>query len=177
MRILIALLLTMFLCVGLATAAAPVGLTVNRLADADSNQCPVCKRAIIPGHIRDDAVDVVSTEIGGYLAEKGFTVTQDKNAPRAVNVLIYRFRERQGGNFAVEKAASAAFHVHLMRGNDVERVFVFDETQQPLSSNVLDVSTFVKRGAKWITVGELAREGIHKAVDSFADNLNQVQIK
>jgi hypothetical protein len=53
----------------------------------------------------------------------------------------------------------------------VANVYVFEETQQPLSENVLDLPAFVKRGAKWVTAGELAREGVHKAVDRFADDL------
>lgn len=69
------------------------------------------------------------------------------------------------------RPASVGFHVHLFEDGKLVDVFAFDETQQPLSENIFRFFTFVKRGGKWITAGELAREGIHKAVDSLAGGL------
>ena len=37
-------------------------------------------------------------------------------------------------------------------------VFVFDETQQPLSENIFEFFTFLRRGGRWITA-EGCREG------------------
>ncbi len=51
------------------------------------------------------------------------------------------------------------------------KVFAFDETQQPLSENVLRFFTFMKRKASWITAGELAREGVVKAVEQLEEDL------
>ena len=88
-------------------------------------------------------------------------------------MFIYRFQEREGGNFSVVRPASVGFHVHLYEGDKLSGVFVFDETQQPLSDNIFRFFTFLRRGAKWITAGELAREGIHKAIDALGNDLEE----
>jgi hypothetical protein len=165
--------LALILAPGQPVAAAPVGLGVEALENRNAFICPVCHKAIVPGEIRERAKNILWTEMGEYLDEKGIDHTGTKEAPRGLNVLIYRFRERMGGDFAVDKPASVGFHVHLMEGGVAKETFVFDETQQPLSENVLALGTFFKRGAKWITAGELTREGVHKAVDLFYKDLIQ----
>ena len=55
-----------------------------------------------------------------------------------------------------------------MTRSGLVKVFVFDETQQPLSENIFRFFTFLRRKARWITAEELSREGVHKAVDFFA---------
>ena len=152
-------------------AAAPIGLSVEVLKDPNLIACPYCHKAIAPGEIGEDAEDILSTEMGGSLDEKGFDHTGGKNAARGLDVFIYRFQERMGGSIGAEKPASVGFHVHLRERGKVANVFVFDETQRPLSENVLALPVFVKRGAKWITAAELAREGVHKAIGLFANDL------
>jgi len=43
----------------------------------------------------------------------------------------------------------------------------FDETQQALSENILKAPTFFKRGARWLTAGELSRDGIADILDEI----------
>ena len=50
---------------------------------------------------------------------------------------------------------------------------IFDETQQPLSENVFRLGTFLKRGGKWITVDQLAQEGVEKVVDDLEKDLQE----
>jgi len=113
----------------------------------------------------------MATEFGGALGEHAIPYTTEKGQPTYLNVFIYRFQERQGGNFSVVRPASVGFHVHLVENGVLTDVFAFDETQQPLSDNIFRFFTFLKRGAKWITAGELAREGVHKSVDALAVGL------
>jgi hypothetical protein len=153
--------------------AVSVGLTVERLKDPNVVRCPVCNKAIVAGRIHENAETILSTEVGGYLDDKGIDHSGGPGAVRTINVLVYRFQERRGGNLAVEKPASVAFHVHLMKENKVLKVFSFDETQQALSDNVLRLGDFVRRGGKWVTAGELAREGVHRAIDGLSDDIIQ----
>jgi len=113
----------------------------------------------------------MATEFGGALGEHSISYTTEKGQATYLNVLVYRFQERQGGNFSLVKPASVGFHVHLFENSVLTDVFVFDETQQPLSDNLFRIFTFLQRGATWITAGELAREGVHKAVGDFAPDL------
>ena len=75
----------------------------------------------------------------------------------------------------MERPASVGFHVHLFDENGLVKVFVFDETQRPLSENIFGFFTFLRRKARWITVEELGREGVGKAVSFFAEDLKDAQ--
>jgi hypothetical protein len=162
---------SLFFLVCFAGQVFALGLYVERLQNPEASACPHCRKQITPGGIHENAENILSTQVGGYLAERGIPYTGEKGQASSLNVFVYRFQERQGGNFSVVRPASVGFHVHLYEGSSLVRVFAFDETQKPLSENVLGVFTFFKRGAKWITAGELAREGVHQAIDAFADTL------
>jgi hypothetical protein len=161
------------LIAGASASASAIGLYVEELNDPNAVVCPYCHKPIIAGSIHENAVTTLTTEFGGDLAEKGIAITYEKGQPRYLHVLVYRFQERQGGNFSVAKPASVGFHTHVYEENDLVRTFVFDETQQPLSDNVFRFFTFLRRGGKWITAAELGREGVHKAVDAFAESLGE----
>jgi hypothetical protein len=111
------------------------------------------------------------TEFGGILSAKNIVYTQEEGQTRHLHILVYRYQERQGGNFSVNRPASAGFHTHLFEGKVLVQTVVFDETQQALSENVLRLPAFIRRGGKWITVGELSREGVQKAIDAFGEAL------
>jgi hypothetical protein len=75
---------------------------------------------------------------------------------------VWRFRERRGSDFAVERAASVAFSLTLFSARDGLPVWkgVFDETQKSLLENLLAFSSFQGRGGRWTTARELASEGM-----------------
>lgn len=79
--------------------------------------------------------------------------------------LIY-YHERKGGDWGAEEPASVIMDFFLLdvRNEAILRRYRFEETQQPLSENLLDVGKFVSRGAKWVPAQELAREGIEQAI-------------
>src|SRR4030067_3535123 len=60
---------------------------------------------------------------------------------------LFRFEERIGSRIGAEKPASVGFDVHLLRLRDEKRVWdgKFDETQRPLSENVLKIGSFLRR--------------------------------
>jgi hypothetical protein len=82
---------------------------------------------------------------------------------------VFRYRERIGNEWGVKEPASVAFVALLMSGEDgtVQWRGRFDETQQPLSRDVLRVSSFVRRGGRWVTARELAADGIAQMLLTF----------
>ncbi len=80
--------------------------------------------------------------------------------------IVFRFEERIGSSLGVEKPASVSFELHLFRLRDDKRVWnvSFDETQKPLSEDLLQVGSFFKRKAKWLSAGELAYWGMDSAL-------------
>ena len=79
------------------------------------------------------------------------------------------FRERVGYTYSAERPASITFGVYLIRATDGEIVWgsVYDKTQQSLSENILQASTFFSRGLKWVTAAELAEDGVEEMLKTF----------
>jgi hypothetical protein len=75
---------------------------------------------------------------------------------------LYRWREREGTDYAVNRPASLAFDLHLVSVADGAVLWRgrFDKTQQALTENVLDVQTFIRGGGRWLTAEELAILGL-----------------
>lgn len=167
---------TIFFAAALALAFAvpaaysfgDLGMVVERIKDDNSIRCPVCGRTINPGVIHTDAPAVVKEKLKTALTDRdvGYSDGIKKGQPY-IHVLIYRYEERKGGNFAVEKPASVAFHMHLMKDGVLGKVFEYSEEQKALMQNLFTMGKFMKRGGKWVTAGELAEEGIDAGLDQF----------
>ncbi len=82
---------------------------------------------------------------------------------------LYRFEERVGSSLGVEKPASVGFDLHLIRMRDGKAVWEgkLDETQQPLSENILRIGAFLRRKASWLTAEELASVGVDEMLSRF----------
>ena len=82
---------------------------------------------------------------------------------------IYRFREREGTDYAVNRAASVAFDLYLIGPKDGVVFWKgrFDKTQQHLSQNILDAGTFMKGQGRWMTAERLAKIGLEGVLGSL----------
>jgi len=79
---------------------------------------------------------------------------------------FFRFEERIGSALGVERPASVSFDLHLFRLRDEKMVWLgkFDETQRPLSENVLKIGSFIRRKVSWLTAAELASVGMDEVL-------------
>jgi len=84
---------------------------------------------------------------------------------------LFRFEERIGSSIGVEKPASVGCDLHLFRLRDGKMVWLgkFDETQRPLSENLLKIGSFVRRKAQWLTAEELASVGMDEMLRKLPD--------
>ena len=82
---------------------------------------------------------------------------------------ILRFRERVGEDLGVSSPASVAFTLQLLdvKRSDIIWTAEYQETQKALSENLFAIGDFTRRGAKWVKAEELARDGVHKAVEQL----------
>lgn len=82
---------------------------------------------------------------------------------------IYRFRERVGAALGVDSPASVAFAIELIRVADGRIIWrrPFDETQQSLDENLLNIGKFFSRRGKWVTAEELATEGLEEMMKTL----------
>jgi len=79
---------------------------------------------------------------------------------------VQRYQERVGNDLGVKSPASVAFVLELidLRRGDVVWSGRFDETQRPLSENILAIGDIGQRGIKWLTADQLMQDGVKKAV-------------
>ena len=79
---------------------------------------------------------------------------------------VQRYRERVGDEWGAKSPASVAFVLELIdvRRGDIIWSARFDETQKPLSENILALGDIGRRGVKWLSAEQLMHEGVKKAV-------------
>lgn len=161
--------------------------------------CSVCGSAYKGGHIEPGAETVLSDLLFERLKDKsniilltpgqskglwadalarsgGVPYTKilqgigDKSGADAVLYgRIFRYEEREGRTYSVQRPASVAFDLHLVRTSDGVIIWKgrFDETQTSLMENILRLPSYLKRGFKWLTADELAREGVEEVMAGF----------
>jgi hypothetical protein len=112
--------------------------------------------------------DVVGKEI--HIIQK---IGQAFSAEAVLIGYVYRFREREGTEYAVNRAASVAFDLYLVHPQDgiVFWKGKFDKTQQHLSQNILDAGTFMKGQGRWMTAEKLAEIGLEGVLGSLFEDL------
>jgi hypothetical protein len=165
--IVVAVLLTVLIIVAnLGYAIGDLGIVVEKMEGAgEVKQCRYCGRFMKIGNIPRDADTILGNLLREGLTARNVGYRKDKNDGNYINLLVYRYEERIGGNYGVEKPAGAGFHIHLMENNVFKRVFIFDEDQQALSENLFNMGKFFRRGARWLTVEELSRDAINQGLD------------
>lgn len=82
---------------------------------------------------------------------------------------IYRWREREGTDFAAVSPASVAFDLHLIgtKSGAVLWRGKFDKRQMSLSENLFDLDVFMKGRGRWMTVEQFASFGLKKLIEQM----------
>jgi hypothetical protein len=82
---------------------------------------------------------------------------------------VFRYEERRGSAFAIDRPASVSLDLHLMRVSDGTLVWKgqFSETQKSLSENLFQLGETTRRGLRWMTAEELARSGLKNMTRDF----------
>ncbi len=123
--------------------------------------------------VADVSVDLVNYIPPGWQKgrerEAALELARSYNADGILVGYLYQFKERQGKRYSVVQPASVAFDMALLdaRNGQIAWKGVFIETQRALSDDLLSFGDFVKRGGRWLTAEELARDGIAKVLMTF----------
>lgn len=126
--------------------------------------------SLIPSGYVDGVYKRVSAALFGKSHLEILTeVGKEIGADGVIAGYLFYYMERKGFYYSVERPASVAFCVHLIRVKDGVSVWkgVFDKTQSSLMENIFDISSFIKSGGKWITAEELSREGVKEILMDF----------
>ncbi len=121
---------------------------------------------ILPIRASDNEFVEIKTEYpGSHYRNTAIDVGKSLGADAVLVGTISEYREREGGDYGAFSPASVAFSVQLYSTEDKKLLWesYFSETQRALTDNVFEIKKFFKRGGKWITVDELAKEGARTA--------------
>jgi hypothetical protein len=109
------------------------------------------------------------------LVARAVALGKEVKADAVIYGEVHRFRERVGTEYGATEPASVAFDLGLV---DVAKGTVlwkgsFSETQESLSSNLLNWWMFWRAGPHWFTARELADLGVEKLVDDMKDAIGE----
>ncbi len=109
-------------------------------------------------------MDAAMTGEAGVRLDQLKSVANTLSCNGVLTTSINRYRQRVGSAFSVDTAASATIQMELISVVDGRVLWedVFQETQQPLLSNLFSFKKASQRGFKWITVEELAHSGVEE---------------
>ena len=119
---------------------------------------------ISPAQARGVYLSLVSSDLNMGEIEIFQKVGKAFSADAVLIGYIYRWQERAGTDFAVNRPASTAFELYLLGPDDGDILWKgkFDKAQKSLSENLLDMGTFLKGKGRWMTVERLAELGLEE---------------
>lgn len=82
---------------------------------------------------------------------------------------VYRWQDRVGADYGIEKPASVAFDLSLVRSSDGGILWRgnYDKTQKSLMEDLFDLDTYLQSGGRWLTAEQLADFGIKRLVSDM----------
>jgi len=82
---------------------------------------------------------------------------------------VYRWQERVGGPLAAERPAAVTFELALVTSADGSLLWTgnFDQAQQPLTDNWLNIEEYAQHGVQWFSVAQFADIGMDTLMKGF----------
>jgi len=98
------------------------------------------------------------------------TICRTNKADAVLLCTLQRFTEREGTEYSIVSPASVTFDYKLIHAETGQILCsgIFNETQQPLLSDMFQFFKKAKRGVKWLSAEELARDGIKQKLSDCA---------
>lgn len=124
---------------------------------------------ISPDMAREARSRIAASEPGLGDAEIAGRIAGELNADAALTGSLYRWREREGSDYAIKSPSSVFFDLCLFNPDDGSVLWKgrFNKTQRSLNENLLDIRTFIKGKGKWMTAQGLAELGLKDLVDDM----------
>jgi hypothetical protein len=115
-----------------------------------------------------DVLGTPAVRRAGGLVERAVALGKEVGADGVLFGRVFRFRKRVGTQYGASEPASVWFELGLVSvaSGDVVWKGHFDQTQEPLTSNLLNWWMFWRSGPRWVSASELAGLGVDRL---FAD--------
>ncbi|NTW77316.1 MAG: hypothetical protein HGB33_06005 [Syntrophaceae bacterium] len=117
------------------------------------------------GFYKRISAESLKVPLSGIIKKAGVEL----NADLVAVGYVFRYVERVGRDYGIEKAASVAFEISLVNSKDGSVVWrgVFDRTQKSLMEDLFQIASFYKGRGKWLTARELTKQGMNDVFKTF----------
>jgi hypothetical protein len=134
---------------------------------------------ISPGQAQGALANLLSSNSAVGEGELFVSLGKGMEADAVLVGYLYRWIEREGADYGVNRPASVAFDLYLIRSSDGVILWKsgFDKTQRSLSENLLDLDTFLKAKGKWVSAEVLAEMGLNQLLERFPVRRVQGEVK
>lgn len=158
--------------VGAVHQAAPVQVeVVEKMNESLFSKMVESKKYefISPGQAQGALASLLSANSTIGESELFVSLGKGMEADAVLAGYLYRWVEREGADYGVNRPASVAFDLYLIQTSDGVILWKggFDKTQQSLTENLLDFSTFLKAKGKWMSAEALAEMGLSELLARF----------
>ncbi len=124
--------------------------------------------------VPDLTVDAIVARLDrGDIVDVARKVAAEVQADAVLFGKVYRFQERVGPRYAASRPASVSFDLgmYAVASDEVVWEGQFDETQEALSSNLMNVWMFWRAGPHWFSVRELSRLGVESLLEDLPETI------
>ncbi len=124
----------------------------------------------VPDLTTADALGLPGVRTAPELVGRALALGKAVGADGVIFGRVFRFQERVGTEFGASEAAGVSFELALAAVKTGELIWrgQFDETQEPLSANLLNWWMFWRAGPRWLTARELAGLGVERLFGKMA---------
>jgi hypothetical protein len=131
---------------------------------------PIVADPLLGSSVPSEAPGFVTTQLRDALEGQGaLRVVDGEGADASLGGQIRRWSQREGSTTGVRRPASVWLVLELTdRDGRVIWSGVYEETQPPLSEDLLSFSRAWERGFRWVTAEELAEYGLRELVGDLA---------
>lgn len=121
-----------------------------------------------------DVLGTPAVRGAGSVVERAVALGKEVGADGVIFGRVFRFQKRVGTAYGASEPASVWFELGLVAvaSGDVVWKGRFDQTQEPLTSNLLTWWMFWRGGPRWISASELAGLGVDRLFADMTESVN-----
>ena len=128
----------------------------------------------VPDLTVSDVLETPAVRRAGGTVERAVALGKEVGADGVLFGRVFRFQKRVGTEYGASQPASVWFELDLVAVSSGEVVWQgkFDQTQEPLTSNLLNWWMFWRAGPRWFSAGELAGLGVDRLFADLTASIN-----
>jgi hypothetical protein len=94
---------------------------------------------------------------------------RQQSADAVLAGFLYDYQDREGGDLGVRVPSRVAFELNLVDVASGRLLWhrQYEEIQRPLNENLLLLPQFIRRGGRWISAREMARDAMQKMLNTI----------